>query len=269
MNDFTTKFELNNQLESELKKKILQCHTQYEDAIALFAGKTKGEVYEKGSNTRSIMVDAIFSLKDVCATLFDAVVDMSSKQQATDDGNLLKRFENILTNSFDNFATKFQCNKSENVICEPVHQSKNKEKHVIVLNGKQGEKKFNEQSWADAVKNTVSNELKSIPVERSVLSKEGNGCLFFPDKESQVQAQNVLNSHFAVEAVTKTQKTILPKIKVFDVDNAIYSDKNVLRQAILDKNPEINALVMNGDTLDVILINANRNDAILKSHRGL
>ena len=121
-----------------------------------------------------------------------------------------------------------------------------------------------QQTWSSVVKNTVCGELKSIPVEKSLLSKEGNGCLFFPNKESQLKAQNILQPHFKVEGVTKARKSIMPKIKVYDVNNELYTEKTVLKQAILDKNPEVNALVSKGSTLEVIILNGFRNDAILK-----
>ena len=101
-------------------------------------------------------------------------------------------------------------------------------------------------------------------LKKSLLSKEGNGCLFFPNKESQMKAQNILQPHFKVEAITKARKSIMPKIKVYDVDNELYKEKTVLKQAILDKNPEIDALVSKGSTLEIIIINDFRNDAILK-----
>ena len=59
-------------------------------------------------------------------------------------------------------------------------------------------------------------------------------------------------------------KNVLPKIKIFDINPNIYNDKQVLKQAILDKNPELNAYHERGETLDIILINSQSNYAIIK-----
>ena len=179
----------------------------------------------------------------------------------------MKKFENIVNNSFDNFATKFQKNSEycKSVPLNVESRKLEKEKHMIGINGKgDDDQRFNQKSWSTVVKSTVSSELKNIPIEKSLLSKEGNGCLFFPNKDSQMKAQDILQPYFKVEAVTKTRKPIMPKIKVYDVDSELYQEKSNLKQAILDKNPEINALVSNGSTLEIIIINEFRNDAILK-----
>ena len=67
MFDFASKFdEVNAGIEPDVKNKILQSQTLFDDALSLLSGHTKSEVYDKGTNTRSLMVDAIFSLKEVC-----------------------------------------------------------------------------------------------------------------------------------------------------------------------------------------------------------
>ena len=55
------------------------------------------------------------------------------------------------------------------------------------------------------------------------------------------------------------------KIKVFDVGTEVYNDKTELKQAIIEKNPDVKDLIDNNNDLDVIVINKLLNFAILKA----
>ena len=152
----------------------------------------------------------------------------------------------------------------------PVLPEVPKEKHVIVLKDKDNnDANYDEQRWSTVVKGTLKTKLKNVPVNRSLLSKTGQGCLFFPSKKAQEEAQSLLEPLFTVTSSSKPTKDVLPKIKVFDIDTDIYHDKLTLKQAILNKNPEISECNGNGDTLDVILINDRSNYAILKVSSGI
>ena len=62
---------------------MIQSRILFDDALSILPGKTKAEVYDKGANTRSLMIDAIFSLKEVCESLFGAVIDISADKIST------------------------------------------------------------------------------------------------------------------------------------------------------------------------------------------
>ena len=139
-----------------------------------------------------------------------------------------------------------------------------KEKHVIILNEKDSDAKFDQTTWATVVKGTLNDQLKSIPVDKSLLNKSGKGCLFFPNKQAQNEAKAILEPLFDVTVDSRLKKSVMPKIKVFDIDTEVYSDKAELKRAIIEKNPNINSVIEKDNDLEIILINKTFNFAILK-----
>ena len=138
-------------------------------------------------------------------------------------------------------------------------------KHVVILQDKCDESEvYSDVSWNEVVSRKLKSKLKNVPVERTVLSKEGKGCLFFPNKDAQEKAKNVLQEEFKVTVDSKPRKSIMPKMKIMNVDTDVYQDKDVLRQEILQKNEEVNVLVEKGKTFEVVFIDAKRNSATLK-----
>ena len=205
------------------------------------------------------MVDTVFSLNEVCENLFNIVLKLAGKNVSF--GILIEKFENVVKSSFNNFSeemnSKLQVTNqgnAENNVAAPIET----EKHIIVLKDKADEgKKFSTQSWSNVVKDTLNTELKEIPVEKSLLNKDGHGCLFFPNKTAQNEAKAVLEPLFSVTSDSRPKKSVMPKIKIFDVNCEVFNDKAVLKQAILDKNPGINDLFSNGASLEVVLVKSN------------
>ena len=138
----------------------------------------------KGIFTRQILTDTVFSLQEVCDGLFDVISEMATGAGNSDVENLTRNLSNIFNQSFQNFTKDFNDKLSGNSIADVNKEIP--EKHVIVVKDKENvNSKFNNETWANTVKSTISTELKDIPVERSLLSKSGDGCIFFPSKEVQ------------------------------------------------------------------------------------
>lgn len=251
-------------MDHNLRNLVKQCRMQYNDATSVFNDKAKATVIKEGSAfTRKILVDTVFSLRTVCDQLFDFTLKMAEEQSNSDLERISSKLNDVMNNRFNELAQQLKV--SGNVV-NPVSevQEVQKEKHVIVVKEKHGSEKYNEQSWSTVVKGTLEDKLKDVPVNRSLLNKAGQGCLFFPNKKAQEQAQSVLEPLFHVTSSSMPLKNVLPKIKIFDINPNIYNDKQVLKQAILDKNPELNAYHEKGETLDIILINSQSNYAIIK-----
>ena len=115
------------------------------------------------------------------------------------------------------------------------------------------------------VKSTISNKLKNVPVQKSVVTKSGQGCIFFPTKDDQAQAQSILQDDFKVSSSTNKVKFLLPKLKVFKIDETYKKeDKEVLKADILKKNPYIGAFNLDQYVFEVIIIDEKQNYCILK-----
>ena len=63
---------------------------------------------------------------------------------------------------------------------------------------------------------------------------------------------------------TKPKKSLFPKMKIFNIDNDVYKQKDQLRNAILEKNACINELVEKGSKFDILLMDLKKNTAIVK-----
>ena len=255
-------------LDPAVRDLIKQSRLQYNDATSVLNDKAKVAV-EKYN--KKALTDTVFSLKTVCDQLFDVVLKVTVDQTNTDVERLANKLQDVMNNRFAELTEKIS-NKvpsSDTALDLPVSPDVPKEKHVIILKDKDGALKYNEQKWSTIVKGTLESKLKDVPVNRSLLSKTGQGCLFFPNKKAQEEAKSLLEPLFKVTSSSKPAKDVLPKIKVFDINTDVYHDKITLKQAILDKNPAINAYHEKGDTLDIILINDRSNSAILKVSSGI
>ena len=232
--------------------------------------KKKTTVLERATHTRSVLVDAVFSLDTVCRDMFDTVLKLLKKDHTTNIDqvvNIFERFETLVQNKFE---TLFRClpQNCNDDLALPTSVISNttvddKDKHVIVSKKKDSDAKYDNISWSTVVKGTLQDQLKYIPVDKSLLNKSGQGCLFFPNDQAQDEAKTVLEPLFDLTTDSRPKK-IMHKIKVFDVGTEVYNDKTELKQAIIEKNPDVKDLIDNNNDLDVIVINKLLNFAILK-----
>ena len=239
----------------------------YNDIVEEFGlnGKTQAQLISNGSAfKRDLLAEALVSVLDICNQTFELFEKNMSTPNTVDD--IVTKVKDAIGTLVPSLVTDIikqnVSNKSE-VPTAPVPG--NHDKHVIVLKDKDNDStKFNERTWSNVVNGTLNTELQRIPVNRSVLNKDGHGCLFFPSKEAQAQAKSALEPLFNVTANSKPAKRVMPKIKVFDVDTDTYADKDTLRQSILHKNTEIGGMIEDADDLSVILIDTANKFAILK-----
>ena len=240
-----------------------------DDVLKVFSGKTVEMVRGNSSFKKDLLVDSVFSLKDVAEKLY-GIANQMKKDDALSKCNTLMEEMRSLKQSLpeiikDTMKSISPVGTDQGISETPSPmEAEDKQKHVIVLQDKDTNAKFDKTSWSTVVKGKIQDQLKSIPVDKSVVTKKGEGCLFFPTKEAQEKAKSVLDSHFKVTADSRPRKTVMPKIKVFDVDSQTYNDKADLKMAIMSKNSQVADLVSNDDDLTVILIDATRSYAILK-----
>ena len=102
-----------------------------------------------------------------------------------------------------------------------------------------------ENTWSKVVKSSLHGKLKSIPIQKTLVTKAGQGCLFFPSKDDQVKAKSVLEQDFKLSLSTKKKKTLLPKLKIKKISDVYKKeDKEVLKLVIMEKNSYISKLML-------------------------
>ncbi len=130
-------------------------------------------------------------------------------------------------------------------------------KHSLVLKPNDDNKEYSPKTWAEAAK-TLPQKLQNLPVERSVYSDKGYGCLSFPSKESRDLAAESLKNDFEVQKEDRNTKTVYPKIKISGINKEQFSKHNVaeLREEVLKKNAGVRELVgSKGKIFEVLFIN--------------
>ena len=250
-----------DQLLSTVKAKM-------DETLKIYNGKSIDTIVRTGSYKKDVLAESVFSLKYVAEELYKIIVHIK-KDDALDKCNELMNEMKSLKDSLpeiikDTIRSADGIHHDSTLSNLAVNDTEDKERHVIVLQEKNSNAKFDEKSWSNVVKSTLKDELKTIPVNKSLVNKNGQGCLFFPNKDAQTEAKSALEQIFDVTTDSKPRKAIMPKIKVFDLDIEMYNNKEDLRQGIMDKNPEIANMVGNENDLGIILLDTSRNFAILK-----
>lgn len=250
----------------DIDVRLAAAKAKMEDTLKIYSGKTMEIVIGNSSYKRDILAESVYSLKDVAENLYSIVMQIK-KDDALSKCNKLMDEMNVLKQSLPEIIRNTVASTikpiSEAVSPIPLNVE-DKQRHVIMVQDKTLNVKFDETSWSTVVKGTLKEKLKSIPIDRSLVTKKGQGCLFFPNKQAQEKAKSALEPHYEITSTSRPQKTVMPKIKVFDVDTEVHQNKSELRQAILDKNPDIANMVSKDDDLSIILLDTSRRYAIIK-----
>ena len=80
------------------------------------------------------------------------------------------------------------------------------------------------------MKGTLQTKLKSIPVNKSLLNKSGQGCLIFPNKQAQEEAQAALEDEQRAKEVCRDH-LIASERKAHTTQNALEEARTLLEQA--------------------------------------
>ena len=182
-------------------------------------GKTMPQILALGSQfKRDILIEAVIKLKELCEKTFGMYERKINSPQSNVVSDIVEKVKNAMTEMVPSLVTSALKARSGNNTSNNV-LSDDDEKHVIVIEDKQDkEKKCINESWSQVVKSSVSNKLENIPVQKSLVTKSGQGCLFFPTQGDQEQARSVLQSDFNVSLSTQKKRMLLPKLKVLRID---------------------------------------------------
>ena len=133
--------------------------------------------------------------------------------------------------------------------------------------------KENEELTLKTFSDIVRTDLPNIPIKRLGINKKGHGYIKVPDKKTSDEVLNSLASNYNAVAESTSQREFLPKITISDINSEDYSNsnKNDLKTAILNKNPDIKSLVDDNKQFDILFITKDRtrnkfSKAIVKIH---
>ena len=148
--------------------------------------------------------------------MFDIVLNLSDK--LVTKAPEVDRIADVLETSFNKLSAELTSNlakafnphsqTSANVNDFPALNS-NPEKHMIILeNSDETDSKFNTVAWNDIVKTKLAPKFKNVPIEKTLLSKDGKGCIFVPNKKVQEEVKQALENDddFNVTANSKPKK---------------------------------------------------------------
>ena len=157
----------------------------------------------------------LFSLKEVCETLMNAVSTIVKVPLQKDDHtNAMNEISNKMQESFTNLMKGFEerlmneiqapCNgKNHNISVT----NKYKENHIILVEndeGSDGDTAYTTEKWNEVVSKSISKKLiKRIPFDKTVVNKDGKGCVFFPSKVTQEKAKEALDNDYKVVTSSK------------------------------------------------------------------
>ena len=223
-------------------------------------GKTltqlNSSVYKK-----EVLAEALIAVVDICQNAINLSENKNNHQDVIDQ--IANRVQNAIAKMVPELVADV-LKKDENTATKENIQDR--EKHVIILENKEdSESKYDKNTWSQVVKSSISGKLKNVPVQKSVVTKSGQGCIFFPTKDDQAQAHSILQDQFKVSSSTNKVKLLLPKLKVFKIDESYKKeDKEMLKADILKKNPYIGAFSSDQHVFDVIIIDEKQHFCILK-----
>ena len=133
--------------------------------------------------------------------------------------------------------------------------------HVFLVEDE--ECKYSQETWAQVASKQVATKLKTVPVHRAFLNKKGQGCIVLPTEENRKAAVAALEADFKVTTNIKiTEKKILLKIKINNLNQNNFNDKNDFKKAILEKNDELRKCLENSEEsiFDILFLAKNKDE---------
>ena len=178
MDNFISTINASANISESVQQTIISNFKQYEDAMRPYNGKTKRAVLDQSSNKREHLADSMFSLRDVCSSLFLILRDMASNPE----NEVVQKFSSLFQSSFKKLSEELVSNVEKSMLtactaATTTSSTEPSEKHVILLENKdiEGEESasFESGAWNEVCKKSLKKSLKNVPVLKTKLSKEG------------------------------------------------------------------------------------------------
>ena len=248
---------------SATESELIKLKRSFNDVTSTFnlQGKTLAQL-NTSAYKKEVLAEALITVIDI----YQNTINLIEKDNNPQD--VVERIANKVQNAIAKMVPELVANvlkKDENTTTKE-ENIQDREKHVIILENKDDtEEKYDDSTWTQVVKRSISKKLKNIPVQKSVVTKSGQGCLFFPTKDDQAQAHSILQDEFKVSSSTNKVKLLLPKLKVSKIDESYKKEDNeILKADILNKNPYLRAFSSDTNVFEVIIIDEKQHFCILK-----
>ena len=143
----------------DIDVRLAAAKAKMEDTLKIYSGKTMDIVIGNSSYKRDILAESVYSLKDVAENLYSIVMQIK-KDDALSKCNKLMDEMNVLKQSLPEIIRNTVASTikpiSEAVSPIPVYvEDKQKQRHVIMVQDKTLNVKFDETSWSTVVKGTL------------------------------------------------------------------------------------------------------------------
>ena len=206
-----------SEMDSIDSDELIKLKKTFNDVTTAFnlQGKTLTQL-NSSAYKKDVLAEALITVVDVCQNALNLLDKKNNPQDVVNQ--IANKVQNVISKMVPQLVADV-LKKDENTVTKENIQEKEKEKHVIILENKEdAESKYDKNTWSQVVKSSISNKLKNVPVQKSVVTKSGQGCIFFPTKDDQAHAQSILQDDFKVSSSTNKMKFLLPKLKVFKID---------------------------------------------------
>ena len=136
-----------------------------------------------------------------------------------------------------------------------VLSAKKEERHSILITPT-NETPFTPDTYASKIKSNITSKLNTVQIKKMKLTKKGQVVIDLADEFNKNEAMKSLeNEEFNVKTQTKPNG-IFPKITIYGIDSDEYNaaSKEKLLSDIKNKNPAINALMLEGKLFEIVFI---------------
>ena len=267
------------------------------------------EICTETRNSRSLLATTTKDLYKLCEEVLNAIDELNVSNKltadnpaegigATDDiadkiaSAVKHQIDEMLPSAIETAITQFN-NKTKEIahnsgITNNLHSEqqqhdrkhiengpKGRTKHILLVEHKETEgngdaKDITELEWNTVVKGKVSKNLKSVPVKKAAITKNGRASIHLPDEDSLNKATEALKGEFKVTQINKSEVNLLPKIKISDINKEylVGADNTTMKEfltgMIKEKNEKIKALIDNGNEFQVVYLDKASGNAVIK-----
>ena len=134
-------------------------------------------------------------------------------------------------------------------------------KHSITfqpINKNAEETTYTKKTFSEMLKSGLPEKMKHVPINKTLLTKNGKGYMVFPDKQSRDLAADAMKNECNVQVQEKENKLIYPKVKVCGISKEFIKKEDIdeLRKEILKKNTLVRDIVGNdNDKFKILFTN--------------
>ena len=155
----------------------------------------------------------------LCSTSLKRTTDEDSNKNVTPE-HLLTNFNSFKQDLYKDLKViipeliRTEVNKKGRNMSDPPQSSI---KHSIIFQPKESNERYSKETFAEMTKKNLPDRLKNLPVQRTVLTKQGKGFMVFPDQKTRDLAVKALESDCSVTVQNSEKRSILPKIKIVGI----------------------------------------------------